>query len=467
MNIDINTKDTIVALATPAGTGAIAVIRISGDHAFDIVGPLFYISKDKPVDFPLIPTHTVHLGYIHDGETILDQVLLTLFRGHRSYTGQNTIEISCHGSRYIQQQILELLVKKGARLAEPGEFTLRAFLNKKLDLVQAEAVADLIASTTATSHQNAIHQMRGGFSSKLSVLRTNLLDFAAMIELELDFSEEDVEFANRSDLKTLVQKIHKVVLRLIDSFHLGNVIKNGIQVAIVGRPNAGKSTLLNQLIQEDRAIVSDIPGTTRDTIEDEVSIDGVLFRFVDTAGIRNAEDEIEQMGVIRTFEKISNSTIVIYLFDIHELTNTSLAAELEKLQPGLTEQSKLLVVGNKIDKEDLNYTRREFAAYPELLLISARDGLHIDQLKSRLLQLFDQMTVNVSETVVTNVRHVQALNNAASALERVIEALDNKKTGEWIAFELKEALYNLGLITGEVTGEEVLGNIFSKFCIGK
>ena len=336
-----------------------------------------------------------------------------------------------------------------------------------MDLVQAEAVADLIASTTSTSHQNALLQMRGGFSSKLSVLRTNLVDFAALIELELDFSEEDVEFANRSDLRNLVEKIHKVILKLIDSFHLGNVIKNGIQVAIVGRPNAGKSTLLNQLLEEDRAIVSEIPGTTRDTIEDEVSIDGILFRFVDTAGIRTTADEIEQMGVIRTFEKINNSTIVIYLFDIHELTNTSLQQELDQLKTGLGEQSKLLVVGNKIDKEDLAYTKREFAAFADLLFISAKEGFNIDQLRKRLVQLFDEMTTNVSETVVTNVRHVQSLNNAASALERVIEALDNKKTGEWVAFELKDALHHLGLITGEVTGEEVLGSIFSKFCIGK
>ena len=467
MRTDLLNQDTIAALATPPGTGAIAVIRLSGQNVFELFSPLFSTEKGRFLDFGLINSHSIHLGYISDGSQQLDQVLVSVFKGPHSYTGQNTLEVSCHGSRYIQQQLLELFIRVGARLAEPGEFTLRAFLNKKMDLVQAEAVADLIASTTSTSHQNALLQMRGGFSSKLSVLRTNLVDFAALIELELDFSEEDVEFANRSDLRNLVEKIHKVILKLIDSFHLGNVIKNGIQVAIVGRPNAGKSTLLNQLLEEDRAIVSEIPGTTRDTIEDEVSIDGILFRFVDTAGIRTTADEIEQMGVIRTFEKINNSTIVIYLFDIHELTNTSLQQELDQLKTGLGEQSKLLVVGNKIDKEDLAYTKREFAAFADLLFISAKEGFNIDQLRKRLVQLFDEMTTNVSETVVTNVRHVQSLNNAASALERVIEALENKKTGEWVAFELKDALHHLGLITGEVTGEEVLGSIFSKFCIGK
>jgi tRNA modification GTPase len=398
---------------------------------------------------------------------ILDEVLVSIFRGPHSYTGEDTIEFSCHGSRYIQQQLIQMLIRLGARLAEPGEFTFRAFFNKKVDLVQAEAVADLIASTSATSHQVAMQQMRGGFSGKIRVLRENLVNFASLIELELDFSEEDVEFANRKDLKQLILSILNVIHRLVDSFELGNVIKNGIPVAIVGKPNAGKSTLLNALLDEDRAIVSEIPGTTRDAIEDEISIDGILFRFIDTAGIRKTQDMIEQIGVSRTYEKIQKSSIIVYLFDVHELTSTGLQTEIQEIQEHLSENSQLVIVGNKIDKEDLNYTKREFASFKDILFISAKERHNMDALRKRFVDLFDSRTVNVTETVVTNARHVQALQNTGSALEKVYDGINKNISGELISVDIKNALHHLGLITGEVTSEDLLGNIFSKFCIGK
>ena len=459
-------KDTIVALATPEGSGALGLIRISGIGAFSLADK-FYVKKNSNKKIADLQSHTIHLGRIESNDSIVDEVLLSVFRGPNSYSGEDTIEISCHGSRYIQQQIIFLALKFGARLANPGEFTLRAFFNKRLDLVQAEAVADLIGATSATSHQNAIKQMRGGFSSKLKLLRENLVNFASLIELELDFSEEDVEFANKGDLKILIEKIYKLIIRLIESFELGNVIKNGIQVAIVGRPNAGKSTLLNLLLNEERAIVSEIPGTTRDTIEDELSIGGVLFRFIDTAGIRETMDTIEQIGVAKTFEKINSSSIIIYLFDIHELTSSGLKQELEKIEKHLSVNSQLLLVGNKIDKEDINYTEQEFKDFKDIIFVSAKGKLNIEALKHKLIELFDNRTVNMTETVVTNARHVQALNHAASALERVLDGLENNLSGELLAVEIKDTLNQLGMITGEVTNEELLENIFSRFCIGK
>ncbi len=467
INHDPLNTDTIVALATPDGVGAIGIIRLSGKEAFAIASQVFYRKSGASVDVSKLKSHTVHFGVIKENDVVLDEVLLTLFATPRSYTSENIVEFSCHGSRYIQQQLIQLLIRKGARLANAGEFTLRAFFNNRLDLVQAEAVADLIASSSSTSHQVAMQQMRGGFSSKLQVLRENLVNFASLIELELDFSEEDVEFANRDDLKKLILSIQRVIHRLVDSFELGNVIKNGIPVAIVGKPNSGKSTLLNTLLEEDRAIVSEIPGTTRDTIEDEISIDGILFRFIDTAGIRQTTDAIEKVGVSRTFEKIQKSSIVLYLFDVHELTSKELQKEIDEINTHLNEQSQLIVVGNKIDKEDLAYTEKEFAAFKDILFISAKEKNNIDALRKRFVDLFDSRTVNVTETVVTNARHMQALQNSGSALEKIYDSLGKNISGELISIDIKNALHHLGLITGEVTTDDLLKNIFSKFCIGK
>lgn len=440
---------------------------MSGKNAFAIASQLFYKKNGKAVDVSKLKTHTVHFGIIKEKDIVLDEVLLTVFVGPQSYTAENIVEFSCHGSRFIQQQLIQLLIRKGARLADAGEFTFRAFFNKRLDLVQAEAVADLIASTSATSHQVAMQQMRGGFSTKIKVLRENLVNFASLIELELDFSEEDVEFADRDDLKNLVLSIQKVIHRLVESFELGNVIKNGIPVAIVGKPNSGKSTLLNVLLEEDRAIVSEIPGTTRDVIEDDISIDGILFRFIDTAGIRQTSDLIEQIGVSRTFEKIQKSSIIVYLFDVHELTSKELQKEIDEIKEHQNERSQLIIVGNKIDKEDLAYTEREFAAFKDILFISAKERINMDALRKRFVDLFDSRTINVTETVVTNIRHMQALHNAGSALEKVYDSLNKNVSGELISVDIKTALHHLGLITGEVTNEDLLQNIFSKFCIGK
>jgi tRNA modification GTPase len=351
-------------------------------------------------------------------------------------------------------------------MATQGEFTLRAFLNGKLDLSQAEAVADLISSNSATSHQIAIQQMRGGFSSKIKLLRQNLVDFASLIELELDFSEEDVEFADRTDLKKLVNSIQKIVQRLIDSFEVGNVIKNGIPVAIVGKPNAGKSTLLNVLLEEDRAIVSDIPGTTRDVIEDEMNIDGVQFRFIDTAGIRETNDIIESIGVEKTFEQIKLSSIAVYLFDVHEISLNELKLIVAEITPHL-HNSQLVLVANKIDKEDMEYTYREFAEFKDMLFISAKERIGIDELKAYLVHLFDNSIVNVTETIVTNARHVEALRHTNVALIKVLEGLTANVTGDFLAMDIRTALHHLGEITGEISSDDLLANIFSRFCIGK
>jgi tRNA modification GTPase len=420
----------------------------------------------KKKDLNKHASHTIHFGVIVDNDEIIDEVLVSLFKAPNSYTSENTIEVSCHGSKFIQQQIIALFMKHGARMANHGEFTLRAFFNGKLDLSQAEAVADLIASNSASSHQIAIQQMRGGFSNKIKLLRQNLIDFASLIELELDFSEEDVEFADRSDLKKLVNSIQRIVQKLIDSFEVGNIIKNGIPVAIVGKPNAGKSTLLNILLEEDRAIVSDIPGTTRDVIEDEINIDGVLFRIIDTAGIRDTNDIIESIGVQKTFEQIKLSSIAIYLFDAHEITSSELKLIVEEIKPHL-HNSQLVLVANKIDKEDLEYTKREFQEFEDILFISAKENIYIDELKKHLVKLFDNQTVNVTETIVTNARHAEALRHTNVALIKVLEGLSNNVTGDFLAMDIRTALHYLGTITGEISSDDLLSNIFSRFCIGK
>jgi tRNA modification GTPase len=458
--------ETIVALASPQGIGAIGVIRLSGPDAIRICNSVFGTKTLKKKNLEEVKTHTIHFGVIHDGDVILDEVLASVFKAPHSYTSENTVEISCHGSPYIQQQIIQLFIRQGARLATQGEFTLRAFLNGKLDLSQAEAVADLISSNSATSHQVAMQQMRGGFSNKIKLLRQNLIDFASLIELELDFSEEDVEFADRSDLKNLVNSIQRIVQRLIDSFEVGNVIKNGIPVAIVGKPNAGKSTLLNALLNEEKAIVSEIPGTTRDVIEDEISIDGVLFRFIDTAGIRETTDIIESIGVERAYEQIKLSSIAIYLFDVHEITPNELKQIVSEIEPHL-HNSQLVLVANKIDKEDMEYTYREFAEFKNMIFISAKEQTGIDELKKHLVTLFDNSTVNVTETIVTNARHVEALRHTNSALIKVLEGLNSNVSGDFLAMDIRQALHHLGTITGEISSDDLLTNIFSRFCIGK
>ncbi len=459
-------NDTIAALATPHGPGAIAVIRLSGEKAISITEKVFTTKKLKSKSLVNKLSHTAHFGLIVENEVIIDEVLVTIFKAPKTYTGQEIVEISCHGSQFIQQQILQILFKHGARPAQAGEYTLRAFLNGKLDLSQAEAVADLIASNSATSHQVAMQHMRGGFSSKIAVLRENLLNFASLIELELDFSEEDVEFADRTDLKKLINTILSIIEKLISSFEVGNVIKNGIPVAIVGKPNAGKSTLLNILLDDDRAIVSEIAGTTRDTIEEELIIDGVLFRFIDTAGIRTTTDLIEQIGVNKAFDVIKKSAIVIYLFDTHELSRGDLELEMNVVKDYIG-TSQLLVVGNKIDFEVLEELKVEFKDVPNILFISAKEQSNINELKNTLVSLFDTRTVNTTDTIVTNSRHVSSLNNAQTALQKVNEGLSTNIQSDFLALDIRYALEALGEITGQVTNEDLLGNIFSKFCIGK
>lgn len=462
-------NDTIIALATPAGAGAIAVIRISGKDAISLAAPFFKSVRQK--DLKKQKTHTIHLGHIVENNKILDEVLVSLFKGPNSYTGEDVIEISCHGSPYIQQQIIQLFLRNGCRTAQAGEFTLRAFLNGKMDLSQAEAVADLIASENEASHQIAMQQMRGGFSHEIENLREQLLNFASLIELELDFAEEDVEFADRSQFSILLLKIQEVLKRLIDSFAMGNVIKNGIPIAIVGEPNVGKSTLLNALLNEERAIVSDIAGTTRDTIEDEISIDGIGFRFIDTAGIRNTEDVVESIGIRKTFEKIAQAQVVILLIDGWEMANDP-----EKLTTGLLELRKIrndypekpiLVVANKIDKLSDSEIGTLGSKIPDLYLLSAKKRTGIEDLKSHLLDFINTGALRNSDTIVTNTRHYNALLKALEEIERVQFGMDANTPSDLLAIDIREALYHLGEITGQVTNDELLGNIFANFCIGK
>lgn len=467
-------QDTIVAMATPPGAGAIAVIRLSGHEAISIAATLFYSVSGKELSQQ--KTHTVHLGHIKDGEKIIDEVLITIFRNPSSYTGEDVVEISCHGSHYIQQEIIQLCLRKGCRMAQAGEFTLRAFLNGKMDLSQAEAVADLIASDSAASHQLAIQQMRGGFSSEIKKLREELLNFASLIELELDFAEEDVEFANREELQKLISKITQVLKRLIDSFATGNVLKNGIPVAIVGEPNVGKSTLLNLLLNEERAIVSDIAGTTRDTIEDEISIGGIGFRFIDTAGIRDTKDVIEGLGIRKTFEKIEQAQVVIYLFDAPSIQNSELRIQNFKKEIETIKNKyplkNLIIVANKIDKlseaeaEQLDNTLNSIDRSSHVLL-SAKNGIGLKELENRLLDFVNTGALRSNETIVTNSRHYDALLKALDEIIRVQDGIDANLSGDLLAIDIRQAMYHLGSITGQVSEDEILGNIFANFCIGK
>ncbi|MBL0882937.1 MAG: tRNA uridine-5-carboxymethylaminomethyl(34) synthesis GTPase MnmE [Chitinophagaceae bacterium] len=451
--------DTIVALATPQGIGAIGVIRVSGNNTFSILNELFP-SKDLSIQV----SHTLHVGYLKDGEQVLDEVVLALFKGPKSYTGEDVIEISCHGSPYIQEQVIGAITKRGARLAKPGEFTQRAFLNGKLDLTQAESVADLIASNTEASRKTALNNMRGGFSSDLKQLREQLIRFSAMIELELDFSQEDVEFADRKELKALIAELHHSTQQLIRSFSLGNVIRNGVQVAIIGKPNAGKSTLLNALLNENRAIVSDIAGTTRDTIEEVININGILFRLVDTAGIReHTMDVIEQIGVEKSLEKMNASDIVLYLFDI----NNTAVEELQVFEQSLKDKHiQYLLVANKIDTAAVSKVNA-ITHLPSAIFISAKSMTGIDILKQALTQKAISGDVNAEATIVTNARHHDALLKLSQSLEEVQSGIDNQIPGDLLALDIRQCLHYLGLITGEITNEDQLDFIFSKFCIGK
>jgi len=459
-------QDTIVALATPAGAGAISIIRVSGNNAITIVAPLFKSKKNKNLEKQ--PSHTLHLGNIVDGKHILDEVLVSIFHGPKSYTGENTIEISCHGSSYIQQEIIQLLIRNGCRAAQAGEFTLRAFLNGKMDLSQAEAVADLISSENSASHQIAMQQMRGGFSNEIKFLRQELLNFASLIELELDFAEEDVEFANRDAFQTLITKIQTVLKRLIDSFAIGNVLKKGLPIAIVGEPNVGKSTLLNALLNEERAIVSEIAGTTRDTIEDEISIGGIGFRFIDTAGIRETKDVIESLGIKKTYEKIGQAEIAMLLLDAEEVIKSSTAflKEMEKIKTRFPEKP-LLVVANKIDKLNASQIATLNAQIPNLHLLSAKKKEGVTQLKEKLLSFINTGALRNNNTIVTNSRHYNALLKALEEINKVQEGLNKNLTGDLLAIDIRQALYHFGEITGEITNDDVLGNIFANFCIGK
>ena len=467
----MNREDTIIAIATPQGAGAIAVIRLSGTKAFAAVAETFKMKGNKSLMDQ--KSHTVHLGNIVDGERILDQVLVTLFKAPNSYTGEDVVEISCHGSPYIQQQIIQLYLKKGVSTAEPGEFTLRAFLNGKMDLSQAEAVADLIASENDASHKVALQQMRGGFSRDIKVLRDQLLHFASLIELELDFAEEDVEFADRAKLDQLLGKIRDLLKQLIDSYALGNVLKNGIPTAIVGEPNVGKSTLLNALLKEDRAIVSEIAGTTRDTIEDEMIIGGVSFRFIDTAGIRQTEDEIESIGIKRTYEKISNAQLVILLVEATDYLykDVQVHNRYEELVNDYPDKSLMLVL-NKSDELDEYQLRDIYNALSDekdlnSVVISAKTGDGIDILQHKLLEFIDHGVLKNGQTVVTNSRHYEALLKSLQDIEQVSQGLHNGLSGDLLAIDIRQALHHLGEITGEITTEDLLGNIFANFCIGK
>ena len=463
-------NDTIVALATPSGAGAIAVIRLSGEQAIAIASTLFESKSGKILAQQ--KSHTLHLGVIKDGPRTLDEVLLSIFKSPNSYTGENTIEISCHGSLFIQQQIIQLALRHGCRMADPGEFTLRAFLNGKIDLSQAEAVADLISSTNEASHQLAIQQMRGGFSNELQALRTELLNFASLIELELDFAEEDVAFADRTQFNALINRIALVLKRLIDSFAIGNVIKNGIPVAIVGEPNVGKSTLLNALLNEDRAIVSAIAGTTRDTIEDELVIEGVGFRFIDTAGIRQTTDEVESIGIQKTFEKIEQAQVVLYLLESSKFKVSGLAyrSEIEKLLHDYPNKQVVVVI-NKIDlitPTQIQEILQQLAAIDVTpILLSAKNKQGVEELKNQLTSLVNTGALRNNETIVTNTRHYDALLKALDEIQKVQYGIETNLPSDLMAIDIREALYQFGLITGQVSNDELLGNIFANFCIGK
>ncbi|MFC2605146.1 MAG: tRNA uridine-5-carboxymethylaminomethyl(34) synthesis GTPase MnmE [Bacteroidota bacterium] len=459
-------QNTICAVSTPAGMGGIAVIRVSGSDSFAVCDKIFRAKHWKKLQTQ--PQYSVIYGNIvdTDGGDIIDDVLISVFRAPHSFTAEDTVEISCHGSLYIQQKIMQLLINNGCRAAQPGEFTMRAFVNGKIDLSQAEAVADLIASTSKAMHKMAIDQMKGGFSVELQKLRGQLLDFVSLIELELDFSEEDVEFADRRKLRVLAVNIEQHIGRLADSFSVGNVLKNGVPVALVGKTNVGKSTLLNVLLNEEKAIVSDIHGTTRDTIEDSVVIDGIVFRFIDTAGIRDTEDEVENLGIRRTFQKIDAATIVLWLVDATEISDIK-----TDIVPEDIDRSKTVLVVNKSDMVSADRQKRIGDIVDttglKAIFISAKRRTNIDLLQKLLVDTVQLNKIDTNAVIVNNVRHYEALVNARRAIVRVVEGLDTQISGDLLSQDIRECMHYLGEITGQISTDEILGNIFSKFCIGK
>jgi len=460
-------SDIIAAISTPAGIGGIAIIRVSGKGSIELTDSIFLSPTEKKLSEQ--KPNTIHFGRIIRSDNTLDEVLVSVFRAPNSFTGEDSVEISCHGSMYIQQGILQLLLEKGARLATAGEFTQRAFLNGKMDLSQAESVADLIASTSAATHRLAMNQMRGGFSNKLIELRSNLLNFASLIELELDFSEEDVEFANRDNLKESAKNIEKEIKQLSDSFSLGNVVKTGIPVAIIGETNAGKSTLLNFLLKEEKAIVSDVHGTTRDFIEDIINIDGLIFRLIDTAGIRDTEDTVETLGIERTFKKLEQASIILWVVDSE--TDDEHTLELSKKILPYVGEKKLILVFNKVDiisAERKEHKKRLLQEQiTDRIFISAKYHEGTDQLQRLLVEAANIPEFGEQDIVVTNIRHYEALQNAHHAIERILEGMDNGISSDFLAQDIRECMHYLGEITGQISTDEILGNIFSKFCIGK
>lgn len=478
--IDTERSDTICAIATPPGSGAIALIRLSGPSSFEICEKIF-LPKKKDFRISQAPGHTLHFGTIINGGEPLDEVLVSIFREPNSYTGEDSVEISCHGSQYIQQRVIELLIGGGARHARPGEFTMRAFLNGRFDLAQAEAVADLIAASSVTAHDLALRQMRGGFSGAIRDLRARLLNFASLIELELDFSQEDVEFADRSQLRSLLNELGQEVSRLVSSFQLGNVLKKGIPVAIVGKPNVGKSTLLNAILNEEKAIVSEIPGTTRDAIEDTVLIGNYAFRFIDTAGLRHSTDRIESMGIERTFEKIDQASIVLYVFDIGTADCSEIEEEIKKFRVsgsgfrvGKSTNAKhetrntkqLILIANKTDLLEESPKHLRVFLDMDCIFVSAKRKENINLISERLVQAVSELDIR-DNSLISNIRHYEALAHTKEALEATMNGLDSGLSTDLLATDIRDALFHLGTITGEITTDEILGNIFGKFCIGK
>ncbi len=453
-----HSQDTIIALSTPSGEGAIGVIRLSGNEAITLVDQVFH-GKNLNEQ----PSHTLHFGTIRQKGEIIDEVVVSLFIAPRSFTKENVVEISCHGSTYIIQQIIQLFINLGARLAQPGEFTQRAYLNGQYDLAQAEAIAELIAADSAAAHQAALYQMRGGFSQEIQQLREKLIHFASLIELELDFSEEDVEFADRVELRKLVEGILDKVKHLIQSFSLGNVIKNGVPTVIAGKPNVGKSTLLNALLNEEKAIVSDIPGTTRDVIEDEITLEGIRFRFIDTAGIRDTNDKVEAIGVQRTYEKLKQAALILYLFDLQ----TSRLDEVLEETKFLEELDiPLIRVGNKLDQASPDLVNA-LQDTDDMVLISAASGQQLDMLKQTIIHQFSLNQIQSQSAIVTNSRHYESLRKAQESLQQVYSGIHQGITHDFLAQDIRHSLYALGEITGDITTDDLLGTIFSKFCIGK
>mgnify|MGYP003738821495 CR=1 FL=1 len=446
-------KDTICALSTPPGTGAISLVRISGVKTMEILNAVFESKTHKQIVEP----YRMYMGFVKDGNEIIDEVLISFFQKPHSFTGEDMVEISCHGSTYIQKSILELLIRKGCRLAEPGEFSMRSFLNGKMDLSQAEAISDLIASQSKAAHRLALHHLRGGFSNKIKELREQLLHFAALLELELDFAEEDVEFANRSEVSNLLLALKTELARLIDSFTMGNVFKNGIPVAIVGKPNVGKSTLLNTLLNEDRAIVSEIPGTTRDTIEDCINIHGFIFRFIDTAGIRNTLDEVEMLGIERTYKAIEQAMFILYLIDKEEEAIDEMIELSEKYK-----EKKILFLVNKSDL----LKHIPISSGRDILYISAKKKINISLITNELQEYASEL-YTTGETLVSNTRHYEALLRARESLLQAEHAFEKQLSTEFIMVDIRQVLYYLGTIVGEITNDEILRSIFSRFCIGK